>query len=86
MSPILLEPLVYGRRQIQIFEQHWRVQAAADRMGTLDYGIDDMLRAISPPHVPLLSLAPLMIVIRDLMTRVRFAFCMPPSSPAGSYG
>ena len=62
------------------------VQAAADRMGTLDYGVDDMLRAISPPHVPLLSLAPLMIVIRDLMTRVRFAFCMPPSSPAGSYG
>ena len=35
------------------------VQAAADRMGTLDYGVDDMLRAISPPHVPLLSLAPL---------------------------
>ena len=54
------------------------VQAAADRMGTLDYGVDDMLRAISPAHVPLLSLAPLMIVIRDLMTRersrVRFAF------------
>ena len=44
------------------------------------------LRAISSPPVPHLSLAPLMIVIRDLMTRVRFAFCMPPSSPAGSYG
>ena len=60
--------------------------AVGDRMGTLDYGVDDMLRAISPPHVPLLSIAPLMIVIRNLMTRVRFAFCMQPSSPAGSYG
>ena len=62
------------------------VQAAADRQGTLGNDVDDMLRTLSPPPVPLLSLAPLMIVIRDLMTRVRFAFCMPPSSPAGSYG
>ena len=46
------------------------VQAAADRMGTLDYGVDDMLRAISPPHVPLLSLAPLMIVIRGVILRI----------------
>ena len=58
----------------------------ADRQGTLDYGVYDLLRVLFPPHVPLLSLAPLMIVIRDLMTRVRFALCMPPSSPAGSYG
>ena len=62
------------------------VQAAADRQGTLDYGVADLLRVIFPPPVPLLSLAPLMIVIRDLMTCVHFAFCMPPSSPAGSYG
>ena len=62
------------------------VQAAADRQRTLDYGVADLLRVIFPPRVPLLSLAPLMIVIRDLMSRVRFAFCMPPSSPAGSNG
>ena len=61
------------------------VQAAADCQETLDYGVTDLLRVIFPPPVPLLSLAPLMIVIRDLMTRVCFAFCMPPSSPAGSY-
>ena len=50
------------------------VYAAADHQGTLGNDVDDVLRAISPPPVRHLSVAPLMIVVGDLMTCVRFAF------------
>ena len=77
-------PLVYGRRKIQSLTIVG-VYAAADRQGTLGDDVDDVLRAISPPPVRHLSVAPLMIVVGDLMTCVRVAFCMPFSSLAGSY-
>ena len=73
LSPLLLEPLVYGRRKLESVT-NGGVYAAADRQGTLGYDVDDVLRAISPPPVRHLSVAPLMIVVGDLMTCVRFAF------------
>ena len=84
LSPLLLEPLVNGRRKIHSVT-NGGVYAAADRQGTLGNDVDDVLRAISPPPVRHLSVAPLMIVVGDLMTCVRVAFCMPFSSLAGSY-
>ena len=73
LSPLLLEPLVNGRRKIHSVT-NGGVYAAADRQGTLGNDVDDVLRAISPPPVRHLSVAPLMIVVGDLMTCVRFAF------------
>ena len=73
LSPLLLEPLVYGRRKLESVT-NGGVYAAADRQGTLGNDVDDMLRAISPPPVRHLSVAPLMIVVGDLMTCVPFAF------------
>ena len=68
-----MEPLVYGGRNIESVT-NGGVYAAADRQGTWGNDVDDVLRAISPPPVRHLSVAPLMIVVGDLMTCVRFAF------------
>ena len=73
LSPLILEPLVYGRRKIQSMT-NGGVYAAADHRGTLGNDVDDVLRAISPLPVRHLSVAPLMIVVGDLMTCVPFAF------------